>query len=269
MTATQAAVAPAAPVPSLAVRARDVLASEWTKFRSVRPTFWTVLIAVVTPIGGGFLVALALASQPAGAPPVDPLLPAFISLDYAVLALGVRGVLVFSTEYSTGLIRTTFASVPRRRAVLAAKATVAGAVTLVVGEIVAFSSFAVTQAALSGHHLGVSLSHPGVLGAVLANGLILPVVTLMGVGLGAIVRHTAGGIAALVSVIILPAILSLLPPPWGARVGRFTALEAARQVTALHAATNLFAPAWSLLVLLAWPAVILLAAALLIIRRDA
>jgi ABC-2 type transport system permease protein len=91
----------------------------------------------------------------------------------------------------------------------------------------------------------------------------------MGVGLGAIVRHTAGGIAALVGVIIVPAILALLPPPWGARVGRFTLLDAARQVTALHPATNLFAPAWSLVVLLAWPAVALLAAAVTITRRDA
>ena len=60
-----------------------------------------------------------------------------------------------------------------------------------------------------------------------------------------------------------------LPQPWGARVARFTLLDAARQVTALHPATDLFAPALSLLVLLAWPALTLLAAALLITRRDA
>ena len=66
-----------------------------------------------------------------------------------------------------------------------------------------------------------------------------------------------------------PAILALLPAPWGARVGRFTLFDAARQVTALHPATNLFAPAASLLVLLAWPAVTLLVAAVVITRRDA
>jgi ABC-2 type transport system permease protein len=272
MTATQvpaARPAPPVPVPSLAVRARDVLASEWTKFRSVRSTFWTLLVAVVTPVGGSFLVAVALASQPAGAPPVDPMLPGFISLDYAVLAVGVLGVLAFSTEYSTGLIRTTFACVPRRRVVLAAKAAVTGAVMLIVGELVAFVSFFVVQAALSGHHLGVSLSHPGVPEAVLADGLILFVAAMMGLGLGAIIRHTAGGIAALAGLIILPAILGLLPAPWGGRVSRFTLLQAAHQVTALHPATNLFSPAASLLVLLCWPALILLAAALTITRRDA
>ena len=80
-------------------------------------------------------------------------------------------------------------------------------------------------------------------GAVLADGLLLFVVAMLGLGLGAIVRHTAGGIAALVGVIFLPAILAVLPPPWGGRVGRFTLVDAARQVTALHPATNLFAPA--------------------------
>ncbi len=269
MTAAQAPARAPDQAPPLAVRARDVLACEWLKFRSVRSTFWTLLVAVVTPIGSTLLVAFALSSQPSGAPRVDPMLPIFISLDYAVLAIGVRGVLVFSTEYSTGLIRTTFAAMPRRRAVLAAKAAVAGAVTLVAGEIVAFATFFAAQAVLSGHHLGVPLSHPGVLGAVLADGLILPVTALMGVGLGAIIRHTAGGIAALVALIVLPATLALLRPPWGGRLGRFTLLDAGRQVTALHPAANLFSPALSLVVLLAWPALILLAAALVITRRDA
>src|SRR5580704_10162539 len=113
-----------APVP-LAVRARDVLTSEWTKLRSVRSTYWTLLVAVV------------LSHAPGKQTPVDPLLPGLISQEYAVLAVGVLGVLAFSTEYGTGLIRTTFAAVPRRRAVLAAKAAVIGALTLVAGEVVA------------------------------------------------------------------------------------------------------------------------------------
>ena len=185
-----------------------------------------------------------------------------------MLAVGVLGVLAFSTEYSTGLIRTTFAAVPRRRAVLAAKAAVIGAATLVAGEVVAFVSFVLVQAVLAGHHRGVSLSRPGVPGAVLADGLLLFVVAMMGVGLGAIIRHTAGGIAAMIAVIVLPSILSLLPPPWNGRIGRFTLLDAARQVAALHPAANLFSPGLSLLVLLAWPAVALAVAAVLITRRD-
>jgi len=272
ITATDTPTARSArtPVPSLATRALDLLASEWIKFRSVRSTYWTLLVAVVTPIAASTLVAFAFAHAPAAAgPPPDPLVPEILSLEYAVIAVSVLGVLAFSAEYSTGLIRTTFAAVPRRRAVLAAKAAVLAAVTLAAGEVVAFASFFLVQAVLSGHHLGVSLSRPDVPGAVLAEGLLLCVVAMMGVALGAIIRHTAGGIAALVRLIILPSILALIPPPWGARLGRFTLLDAAHQITALHPATNQFSPALSLLVLLAWPAVTLLAAALLITRRDA
>ncbi len=268
MSATGAHV----PAVSLAVRARDVIGCEWIKFRSVRSTFWTLLVAVVTPVAISVLVAFTLATAPGqggSGLAADPLLPGLLSLEYAVLAVGVLGVLAFSTEYSTGLIRTTFAAVPRRRAVLAAKAAVIGAATLVAGEVVAFVSFALVQAVLAGHHRGVSLSRPGVPGAVLADGLLLFVVAMMGVGLGAIVRHTAGGIAALFGLIALPTVVNLLPAPWGARIGQFTLLDAARQVTALHPAANLLAPAWSLLVLLAWPAATLLAAAAVITRRDA
>jgi len=253
------------------MNAIDVLACEWIKLRSVRSTHWSMLVALVTPIGISALVAVTLANVPGRGPAghVDPLLPGLVSLEYAALSVAVLGVLTISAEYSTGLIRTTFTAVPRRRAVLAAKAAVLGAVTLAVGEVVAFACFGLVQAVLAGKHLGVSLSHPGVPGAVLANGLLLFVVAIMGVGVGALVRHTAGGIAAVVGLIFLPAGLALLPAPWGSRVGRFTLLEAARQVTALHPATNLFAPAWSLLVVLAWPAAALLIAAVAITRRDA
>jgi ABC-2 type transport system permease protein len=258
------------PVPPLAVRALDLLASEWTKFRSVRSTYWSLLVAVVTPVAFSALVAFAFAHQPAGtASPVDPLRPMSLSLEYAVIAVSVMGVLTFSAEFSTGLIRTTFAAAPRRRAVLAAKAAVLGAVTLAAGEVVAFVSFFLTQAILAGQHQGVSLSRPGVPGAVLADGILLCVCALLGLAFGAIVRHTPGGIIVTLAVIVLPSILGVLPAPWSGRLGRFAMLQAAGQVTALHPATNLFSPGWSLLVLLCWPAAALAAAAILITRRDA
>jgi len=155
-----------APVP-LAIRARDLLTSEWTKLRSVRSTYWTLLVAVVTPIGISALVAVALSNAPGKQPTVDPLLPGLISQEYAVLAVGVLGVLTFSTEYGTGLIRTTFAAAPRRRSVLAAKAAVIGALTLVAGEVVAFASFALVQAVLvvlvpnALNQPGIYVSHVG------------------------------------------------------------------------------------------------------------
>jgi len=262
MSAATAATAPTPQnAPSIPVRARDLLGCEWTKFRSVRSTYWTLAVAVVTPIGFSILVATAFAAAPPGGAPPDPLLPGLLSQEYAVIAVTVLGVLSFSSEFGTGLIRTTFAAAPRRRAVLAAKAAVTGTV-------VAFSSFFADQAILAGHHLSVGISDPGVPGAVLATGVLLCVCALIGVAIGAIVRHTAGGIAAAIGVIVLPAILALLPAPWNDRIGRFTLLDAARQVTALHPQPDLFNPAGSLLVLLAWPAAALAAAALLITRRD-
>jgi len=94
-------------------------------------------------------------------------------------------------------------------------------------------------------------------------------VAVLGLAFGAIIRHTAGAIAALPALFYLPLILLWLPPPWNHRIERFTLPVAAYQVVALHPATNLFDPALSLLVLIAWPAVALLAAAVLITRRDA
>jgi len=255
--------------PSLPVRALDLLASEWTKFRSVRSTYWSLLVAVVTPVAVSAVVAFAFTSARNQGPPPDPLLPEVISLEYAVIAVSVMGVLAFSAEYSTRLIRVTFSAAPRRRAVLAAKAVVLAAVTLAAGELVAFVSFWLVQAVLAGHRQGVSLGRPGVAGAVLSAGLLLCVCGLLGLALGAVIRHTAGGIAATVAVILVPAILALLPAPWNGRLGRFTLLEAARQVSALHPATDLFSPGWSLLVVLAWPAAALAVAAVLITRRDA
>jgi hypothetical protein len=258
-------------VPSLAARARDVLTSEWTKLRSVRSTYRTLLIATVTAIGGSAILAYSNAPVPrGGSTPFDPVASIFVAwLEYPVLAVGILGVLAFTSEYSTGQIRTTCTAVPRRLAVLAAKAGVAGMVVLFFGELLAFASFFLSEAILSGHHRGVSLSHAGVPGAVLAAGFSLFVIALVGLGLGAIIRHTAGAVAALPARIYLPLIVLSLPSPWNDRIGRFTLLLAAYQVVSLHPRPDLLSPALAMLVLIAWPAAVLLAAALLITRRDA
>ena len=272
MTAPQARAHPAA-APSLAVRAFDVLTSEWTKLRSARSNYLTLLIAAVVTIGATVVVAHAFATTHGPPPPgpITPLTASFLGYaEYTVLPVSILSVLVFTSEYGTGLIRTTFTAVPRRWAVLAAKAAVTGTAALIAGELLAFASFFLTQAILSGPHRGLSLAHPGVPGAVLAAGLVLAACALVGVGLGAIVRHTAGAIAATVAVIWLLALLCLfLPAPWSARIGRFTLPVAAYQVVALHPQAGLLSPALSLLVLLAWPTAVLLVAAVAITRRDA
>jgi hypothetical protein len=256
--------------PPRAVRAADLLAAEWGKFWSVRSTLWTLLVATVTPVAFSDLLAFLFAHPTArsSGPPPDPLSPGFYSLEYAVLAVCVLGVLQFSSEYSTGLIRTTFIAVPRRPAVLAAKTAVTGLTTLAAGEIAAFASFFIDQAVLHARDLGVSWSHPGVPWAVAASGTLLFVCAMLGLALGAITRHTAGGIAATVALIILPSVAGLFPRPWGGRIGRFTIIDAAQQVALLHPQADMFAPAISLLVLLAWPAVALVIAAAVITRAE-
>ena len=228
MTASQlpAAGAPRAhdpAVPSWPVRTRDVLTFEWTKLRSVRSNRWTLLIAVVVTLGVTAIVAQSLASVPAsGQPnPIDPLAGSFLGFaEYTVLPVTVLSVLVFTSEYGSGLIRTTFAAVPRRLAVLAA-------------------------------------------------GFALAVSAVVGVGVGAIIRHTAGAIAVAVIVVYLLAVLCLvLPAPWNTRLGRFTLPFAAYQAVTLHPKATLLSPGLSILVLVAWPAVTLLVAGAVIVRRD-
>lgn len=261
------------PVPSSLVRARDVLASEWTKLRSLRSNRWTLAIAAAVTLVLTAVVAETFASAPVtGKHPVlvDRLATSFLAYaEYTILPVTVLSVLVFTSEYGSGLIRTTFTAVPRRGAVLAAKAAVTGAAALVTGEVLAFLCFFLSQAILSGRHGGLSLAHPGALRAVLAAGFTLAACALVGVGAGAVIRHTAGGIAAAVTVVYLLSVLCLaLPAPWNVRLGRFTLPFAAYAEVAAHPPAGLFSPGLSLLVLIAWPAAALLAAAIVLTRRD-
>lgn len=252
---------------SIVGRARDVLMSEWTKLRSVRSTMWTLLIAAITAIGGSVIVAVAGSGN--AKQTLDPVGSIYFAwLEYPVLAVGVLGVLTFTSEFSTGQIRSTFIAVPRRRAVLAAKAAVVGAVTLVLGEMLSFAAFLSSEAIFSRRHRGISLGHPGALRAVVAAGICLCAVALLGVALGAIIRHTAGALVGLPALLYLPLVLLSLPAPWNSMAGKFTTLMASYQLVSLHPRADLLSSSLSLVTLLAWPAAGLLLAAVLI-NRDA
>ena len=225
------------PVPA---RARDVLASEWLKFRSVRSTYLTLLVAALAAVSIGYLVthsdathwSTMTAAQKAA---FDPVGDSFTGLGIAQLAFGALGVLAISSEYATGLIRTTFASVPRRRAVIAAKAAVVGVVSLLAGELIAFATFFTGQQALSAQHLNLTMAHPGALRGLLAAGFYLAVMAWIGLGLGAVIRHTAGAITAMTGVVfLLPTIVGALPAPWNTDIGRYTLNLAAQQTIAQH-----------------------------------
>ena len=255
--------------------ARGALAAEWIKLRSVRSTYLTLAAAAVAAVAVGYLVThsdvthwATMTAQAKAA--FDPVSDSFSGLGLAQLAFGTLGVLVISSEYATGLIRTTFTAVPRRRAVLAAKATIAGAVSLAAGEAIAFATFFTGQQALSAQHLQVTLAHPGALRGVLAAGFYLAVMAWAGLGLGTLIRHTAGAITTMTAVVfLLPQIIHALPAPWNVQAGKYTLNLAAQQMIAQHPAPGYFGAGPSFLIVAAYAAAALAAAAILITRRDA
>jgi ABC-2 type transport system permease protein len=185
---------------------RGVARMEWRKLRSVRSTWWTLAVFAAGMIGIAILVGLKAPTHPG--PDYDPTENGLAGLAIGQLALGTLGVLALSTEFSSGMIRATFAAVPRRGWVLAAKAAVLTAVTLGAGEVLAFASFIAGQAAVPHGLVHATLGQPGVLRAVLMSGAYPALIALIGLGLAALIRHTAGAISAVVGVVfVLPLIL--------------------------------------------------------------
>jgi ABC-2 type transport system permease protein len=186
----------------------DLLRSEWAKLRSVPSTYWSLAVAVVAMIGYG---AINSASHTGAQPDTfDPVLTSLSGILVAQLAIGILGVLVITSEYSTGMIRSTFAAAPQRHLVIAAKAAAFGAIALAVGTVAGVIAFLVGQAILGAN--GVSLTSPGAARSIIGVGLYLGLLAVLAVALGTIVRRTAGAIATLVGLIlILPALLLTLP----------------------------------------------------------
>jgi ABC-type transport system involved in multi-copper enzyme maturation permease subunit len=252
-----------------------VLRSEWTKLRSVRSTVWALLATVGITVGFGTLFCLAYAARYdrlalSERRTVEPTLLSLRGVFLSSLAIGVLGVLVITAEYATGMIRSTFAAVPQRRSVLAAKAIVFGVVATIVSFASAFAAFAIGQAILNRKHLGVSLSDPTVLRAVLGAGAYLTIVGLLGLALGAILRRTAGAIATLVALVFIADLLvQALPDPWNTDVGKFLPGNAGLALFSVRQDPGRLTPGSAFVVLLIWLAVTFAIAAVALTRRDA
>lgn len=248
------------------------LHAEWIKLRTLRSTFWTLAGATVALVGLGLLFcALGASRWPEMSARERALfLPAQTSLRgyfLAQLAVGVLGVLTVTGEYATGMIRSSFAAVPRRLPVLWAKAALYAAVVWVLMSAAALGAFLGGQALLSSRHAGLSLSDPGVPRVVLGTGLYLTVVGLLGVAIGALVRNTAGGIAVVFAVLlILPVLAQALPHAWYDAVDRFLPSTAGQSVMALEHVPHTLQP-WPGLGLFAVYALAALAAAAVLLRR--
>jgi len=185
----------------------------------------------------------------------------------------VLGALVITSEYSTGMIRTSLAVVPRRGVLYAAKAIVFAAVTLTISLVTSFVAFFVGQAILSGKHYNTTLGEPGVLRAVLLSAAIVAVFGLLAYGTGALIRHSAGAITSILGVIFLiPALAQALPNSWYADLVRW--LPGGQALSPIARSSAPLSPhlfgAWGEFAVFSGYAVILLGlGAWSFIRRDA
>jgi ABC-2 type transport system permease protein len=254
--------------------------AEWTKIRSVRSTAWTLILFVIITIGLTALITWVTAANWNGPHAaardaralVDPTSIIFgASIYLGQLTIAVLGVLIISTEYSTGVIRASLLAVPKRLPMLAAKITVFALIMVVLAEIVVFASFFVGAAILHSH-VSVSLSGTDILRATIGAGLYLVVFGLFSLGIGALVRHTAGAVAIAVCVaFVLPILAGFLPSssPWD-YINAYLPVQAGTQVFVIHPSSPSLLSAWEGFgVLCIWAALMLGLAAFFLDKRDA
>jgi ABC-type transport system involved in multi-copper enzyme maturation permease subunit len=252
----------------------DAVLSEWTKLRSVRSTYWSLIVAAFLGIGLGALISGISAHHYATDPGLHQNWNAadrsLNSLAIAQLAFAILGVMVVTGEYSTGMIRTSLAAVPKRYRFLGAKVLVWAAVALVAGEIISFVTFLVGQALIHGHAPSTTLGGHDVLRAVVGAGLYLAVLGVLGSALGVLLRHAAAAIGSIVAILlVLPGIAAALPASWSNPIERWWPTNAGRQVAIIVRDAHTL-PAWAGFGVLAGFTAIVLAAAFVVLeRRDA
>jgi ABC-type transport system involved in multi-copper enzyme maturation permease subunit len=253
-----------------------VLRSEWTKLWTLRSTRWSLLAAVIAMAGLGPIVAAVQMSRWSSMSPHDRL--AYDAVNTGVagwhlahLAIGVLGVLVITGEYGTGMIRSSLLAVPRRLPVLWAKLLVYALVTFVLMLIASLISFLVVQAIVTQHHVQRSLFSPGALRTVIGAALYLTVLSALCVGLGTILRNTAGGIAAFVGLLfVLPGISAILPSSIDNAVSPYLPLNAGTTVVSHTFEGGPHLAVWTGFALFCgYAAVAVVGAAVTIKRRDA
>jgi ABC-type transport system involved in multi-copper enzyme maturation permease subunit len=251
-----------------------VLESEWTKIRSVRSTIWTLALAFIVTVALGAVICLVFNNtwnslSPGDMATFDPTNASFFGMTLGQLALIVFGVLVISSEYSTGMIRTSLAAVPQRGAFYAAKATVAGALALVVGMATSFFAFFLGQSLLGSHkaHIG----DPGVLRAVFGAGLYMTLLVLLCVGAAAILRSPMLGLGILMPFFFLVSpILSAVPKV--KTVAHYFPDQAGQKIMQVVPSTDdhvSYGPWGGIGIMAVWVAVALIGGYVVLQKRDA
>ena len=256
-----------------------LLTSEWTKIRSVRSTVWSLLAFVVVAIGFSTLVAAVISNnwdKPGPHPNqvtlhTDPTAIIFgAGFGIGQLAICVLGVIVISSEYTTGAIRSSLLAVPRRIPMLAAKSIVFALLDLVVSAITVFAVFFISTAILRSH-VNITLSQPGVTRAVIGGILYLTVLGLFALAIGGLIRHTAGAIATVIAlVLVIPPLITLIPGTIANHIHGYLPTVAGQLIgQSSQQPADVLSPWQGFGVFCLWTVVLLAACGWLLVRRDA
>jgi ABC-2 type transport system permease protein len=279
--ATSSAPAPAttalrpAQQPGLLTQAGRNLAGEWTKLVSVRSTVWSLLATVVVTVGFGIMVSWGTISRWDRIRPAEKLNfhPATFSLSgvfLAQLVIGSLGVLAMSAEYSTGTIRATLSATPQRLMMYLSKIGVFALVSFVVSLVSTTGAFLVAQSILSSKHIQTTLSAPGVPRIVVGSALFLVAVSLLGLGLAALFRHTAAAISTVFGLMLVLTILSnFLPSDWQANIDKYLPLNAGMAVMQAATQPGRLGPWAGLSLMFGYAAIALVTGGVVLLRRDA
>jgi len=279
MATTTIRQGPVLPAPSGRAGFGGTLRSEFTKIGSVRSTYWTLLALFAVSVGIGAGISGISATSWSNTPPADrtPFDATQISLA-GLLILGqlvivVLGAQVLSSEYSTGMIRTSLIAMPRRIVIYAAKAAAFTAVALAVSLATAFTAFYLGQALLASTHHSATLAGPDVLRAVIGSALYITLCGLFAFAAAAIIRNTAATITTMIGLLfVLPVLVNLTP--WHNDLVRWLPSSAARAISATvwnagPQNSHLFFPWGQFAVFAACTAVLLVVGGTLFLKRDA
>jgi ABC-2 type transport system permease protein len=272
MNTLEESMTPAFPaIPGGHARFAGTLRSEWTKLRTVRTTRWLLLALIIATVAIGAGVSAAEATgvahqSAARKAAFDPANWSLAVLGFTQLFFGILGVLAISGEYTNGTIRSSLAAVPRRLRLLAAKVTVIGLAALLAGELTTFAMFFAGQALLrSAGAPATTLGQPGVARAVVATGIFLALLSLLGTACGTVFRRSAAGIAAYFVI----GFLTFLIPPGNRYAPEIMLLNSVSAVRS-NAANGFLPPGWDNVALMAcYTAVALIIGAVLFAQRDA
>ena len=255
-----------------------VVRSEWIKLRSLRSTWYSLLAVVLIIDGLGTLFSALRAHRMENVIGrngeifgIDATQISLRGAFLAQLAIGVLGALVITGEYATGMIRSSLAAVPRRQPVLWTKAAVFAATVLVVSLVATVIGFLLGQQALASTHQQATLSTPGALRAVIGAAVYLTLIGLLAVGLGFLIRSTAGAIATLVGIVLVaPLLANALPSPYSDDVIKYLPLSAGQRIiSTVNPDPNQLAPWAGIGVTALYALAALVAGAVLLNRRDA